>query len=50
MGDEAGAECHVGGAVGAVGVVKVGGAVCTKVVSGATGVGMLGTSCGPGTA
>ena len=40
----------MGGAVGAVGVVKGSGTVCTKVVSGATGVGMVGTSCGPGTA
>ena len=35
----------MGGAVGAVGVEKVGGAVCTRVVSGATGVGIVGTSC-----
>ena len=50
VGDGAGGECHVGGAVGAVGVEKGGGAVCTRVVSGATGVGIVGTSCGPGTA
>ena len=36
--------------MGAGGVVKVGGAVCTIVVSGAKGVGIVGTSCGPGTA
>ena len=40
----------MGGAVGAVGVGKVDGAVCTIVFSGAIGVGMVGTSCGPGTA
>ena len=33
----------MGGAVGAGGVVKVGGAVCTIVVSGARGVGIVGT-------
>ena len=36
--------------MGAVGVEKVGGAVCTRAVSGAIGVGIVGTSCGPGTA
>ena len=36
--------------MGAVGVEKVGGAECTRAVSGATGVGIVGTSCGPGTA
>ena len=36
--------------MGAVGFGKVGGAVCTRVVSGAIGVGIVGTSCGPGTA
>ena len=44
VGDEAGAECHAVGAVGAVGVVKAGGAVCTIVVSGAIGVGIVGMS------
>ena len=38
------------GAVGAVGDGKVDGAVCTIVGSGAKGEGMVGTSCGPGTA
>ena len=40
----------MGGAAGAVGVGKVGGAVCIRVGSGAIGVGIVGTSCGPGTA
>ena len=38
------------GTVGAVGVVKAGGAVCTMVVSGPKGVVVVGTRCGAGTA
>ena len=49
-GDGAGAGCHVVGAVGAVGVVKAGGAVCTMVVSGTMGVVIVGTRWGDGTA
>ena len=48
VGDGAGAGCHV--AVGAVGVVKAGGAVCTMVVSGTMGVVIVGTRWGDGTA
>ena len=48
--DGAGAICHVVGTVGAVGVVKAGGAVCTTVVSGIKGVVVVGTRCGAGTA
>ena len=36
--------------MGAVGDGKVDGAVCTIGCSGAKGEGMVGTSCGPGTA
>ena len=50
MGDGAGAVCHVVGTVGAVGVVKACGAVCTTVVSGAKGVVVVGTRCGVGIA
>ena len=46
----AGAVCQVVGTVGAVGVVKAGGAVCTMVVSGPKGVVVVGTRCGAGTA
>ena len=48
--DGAGAGCHVVGAVGAVGVAKAGGAVCTMVVSGTKGVVIVGTRWGAGTA
>ena len=50
VGDGAGAECHVVGAVGSVGVVKAGGAVCIMVVSGTMGVVIVGTRWGGGTA
>ena len=36
--------------MGAIGDRKVDGAVCTIVDSGPKGEGMVGTSCGPGTA
>ena len=42
--------CHVVGTMGAVEVVKAGGAVCTIVVSGAKGVVIVGTRWGAGTA
>ena len=50
VGDGAEVEGHAGGAEGARGDGKVDGAVCTIVGSGAKGEGMVGTSCGPGTA
>jgi hypothetical protein len=41
--------CHVVGTMGAVGVVKAGGAVCTMVVSGGTDVVNEGPRWGAGT-
>ena len=42
--------CHVVGTMGAVGVVKAGGAVCTMVVSGVKDVVIVGTRWVAGTA